>query len=97
MPENQGFHCFFKKEGSLNSCKENQNRSELQWFHVLFTDESNYSFTCDSKRVYIWSESGTRNHPSNITERGSFGGGGVMVWAGIMIEGRPYTLSTADL
>ncbi|GFV76056.1 transposable element Tc1 transposase [Trichonephila clavipes] len=34
----------------------------------------------DSKRVYIWRESGTRNDPSNIVERDRFGSGGVMVW-----------------
>ncbi|GFV91751.1 transposable element Tc1 transposase [Trichonephila clavipes] len=33
----------------------------------------------DSKRVYIWRESGTRNDPSNIVER-PFRSGGVMVW-----------------
>ncbi|GFV81508.1 transposable element Tc1 transposase [Trichonephila clavipes] len=36
--------------------------------------------TGDSKRVYIWRESGTRNDPSNIVERDRFGSGGVMVW-----------------
>ncbi|GFW25708.1 transposable element Tcb2 transposase [Trichonephila clavipes] len=35
--------------------------------------------TGDSKRVYIWRESGTRNDPSNIVERDRFGSGGVMV------------------
>ncbi|GFT72648.1 transposable element Tcb2 transposase [Trichonephila clavipes] len=34
--------------------------------------------TGDSKRVYIWRESGTRNDPSNIVERDRFGSGGVM-------------------
>ncbi|GFU91696.1 transposable element Tc1 transposase [Trichonephila clavipes] len=32
--------------------------------------------TGDSKRVYIWRESGTRNDPSNIVERDRFGSGG---------------------
>ncbi|GFW85520.1 transposable element Tc3 transposase [Trichonephila clavipes] len=49
---------------------------------------SRFSLTGDSKRVYIWRESGTRNDPSNIVERDRFGSGGVMVWGGIMIDGR---------
>ncbi|GFS93680.1 DUF4817 domain-containing protein [Trichonephila clavipes] len=53
--------------------------------------------TGDSKRVYIWRESGTRNDPSNIVERDRFGSGGVMV-GGIMIDGRtPLHVFKADL
>ncbi|KFM70283.1 Transposable element Tcb2 transposase, partial [Stegodyphus mimosarum] len=77
-----------KKRDRFNWCKEHQNWTEHQWSHVLFTDESRFSLTGDSKRVYIWRESGTRNDPSNIVERDRFGSGGVMVWGGIMIDGR---------
>ncbi|KFM73360.1 Transposable element Tc1 transposase, partial [Stegodyphus mimosarum] len=69
-----------KKKDRFNWCKEHQNWTEHQWSHVLFTDESRFSLTGDSKRVYIWRESGTRNDPSNIVERDRFGSGGVMVW-----------------
>ncbi|GFV54500.1 transposable element Tcb2 transposase [Trichonephila clavipes] len=66
--------CSKEKEGSLfNWCKEHQNWTEHQWSHVLFTDESRFSLTGDSKRVYIWRESGD---PSNIVERDRFGSGG---------------------
>ncbi|KFM62797.1 Transposable element Tc1 transposase, partial [Stegodyphus mimosarum] len=68
-----------KKRDRFNWCKEHQNWTEHQWSHVLFTDESRFSLTGDSKRVYIWRESGTRNDPSNIVERDRFGSGGVMV------------------
>ncbi|GFT04797.1 transposable element Tcb2 transposase [Trichonephila clavipes] len=67
-----------KKRDCFNWCKEHQNWTEHQWSHVLFTDESRFSLTGDSKRVYIWRESGTRNDPSNIVERDRFGSGGVM-------------------
>ncbi|GFU79519.1 transposable element Tcb2 transposase [Trichonephila clavipes] len=77
-----------KKRDRFNWCKEHQNWTEHQWSHVLFPDESRFSLTGDSKRVYIWRESGTRNDPSNIVERDRFGSGGVMVWGGIMIDGR---------
>ncbi|KFM74522.1 Transposable element Tcb2 transposase, partial [Stegodyphus mimosarum] len=77
-----------KKRDRFNWCKEHQNWTEHQWSHVLFTDESRFSLTGDSKRVYIWRESGTRNDPSNIVERNGFGSIGMMVWGGIMIDGR---------
>ncbi|GFU03058.1 transposable element Tcb2 transposase [Trichonephila clavipes] len=69
-----------KKRDRFNWCKKHQNWTEHQWSHVLFTDESRFSLTGDSKRVYIWRESGTRNDPSNIVERDRFDSGGVMVW-----------------
>ncbi|GFY31068.1 transposable element Tcb2 transposase [Trichonephila clavipes] len=57
MPESQGyvFYCLHrKKRDRFNWCKEHQNWTEHQWSHVLFTDESRFSLTGDSKRVYIW-------------------------------------------
>ncbi|GFU10298.1 transposable element Tcb2 transposase [Trichonephila clavipes] len=40
-----------KKRDRFNCCKEHQNWTEQQWSHVLFTDESRFSLTGDSKRV----------------------------------------------
>ena len=34
-----------------------------------------------------WREQGTRYHPANVRERGSYGGGGVMFWDDITING----------
>ncbi|GFY12692.1 transposable element Tcb1 transposase [Trichonephila clavipes] len=68
-----------KKRDRFNWCKEHQNWTEHQWSHVLFTDESRFSLTGDSKRVYIWRESGTQNDPSNIVERDRFGSGANLV------------------
>ncbi|GFX37379.1 transposable element Tc3 transposase [Trichonephila clavipes] len=42
----------------------------------------------DSHRILIWRERGSRNHPSNIIERDSYGGRGVLVWGGIMLGSR---------
>ncbi|GFS85961.1 transposable element Tc3 transposase [Trichonephila clavipes] len=92
MPESQGyvFYCLHRKRGiALIGVKNIKTGLNINvWSHVLFTDESRFSLTSDSKRVYIWRESGTRNDPSNIVERDRFGSGGVMVWGGIMIDGR---------
>ncbi|GFX92540.1 transposable element Tcb2 transposase [Trichonephila clavipes] len=51
----------------------------------MFSDESRFSLSSDSRRVPIWRERGTRFEPRNITERHHFPSRGVMVWAGIMM------------
>ncbi|GBM22966.1 hypothetical protein AVEN_172316-1 [Araneus ventricosus] len=38
--------------------------------------------------IIIWRERGTGNHPAFVQESVRFGGGGVMVWADISINGR---------
>ncbi|GFX23297.1 hypothetical protein TNCV_1558961 [Trichonephila clavipes] len=42
----------------------------------------------DSHRILIWRERGSPNHPSNIIERGRYGGRGALVWGGIMLGSR---------
>ncbi|GBN66041.1 Transposable element Tc3 transposase [Araneus ventricosus] len=59
-----------------------------QWATVLFTDKSRFSLNTDSRCTFIWLEPGTRYLPSNVREIDHYGGGGLMVWAGIMLNGR---------
>ncbi|GBN25544.1 hypothetical protein AVEN_166142-1 [Araneus ventricosus] len=59
-----------------------------QWVIVLFTDESRFSLNIDSRRKFIWRESGTCYLPSSVREIDHYGGGGLMVWTGIMLDGR---------
>ncbi|GBN89464.1 hypothetical protein AVEN_258462-1 [Araneus ventricosus] len=59
-----------------------------QWSTVLFTDESQFSLNTDSCRMFIWREPGTHYLPSNVREIDHYGEGGLMVWAGIMLDGR---------
>ncbi|GFU17579.1 transposable element Tcb2 transposase [Trichonephila clavipes] len=69
-------------------CRERRNWRDNEWGRVLFTDESRFSLSSDSHRILIWRERGSRNHPSNIIERDSYGGRGVLVWGGIMLGSR---------
>ena len=69
-------------------CREHINWTDALWGRVLFTDESRFSLTSDSGRIHIWRERGTRNNRANIIERDRFGGGGVLVWGGIMLGTR---------
>ncbi|GFX96751.1 transposable element Tcb2 transposase [Trichonephila clavipes] len=54
----------------------------------MFRDKSRFSLSSDSRWLTIWRECGTRFEPRNITERHHFSSRGVMVWVGIMIDGR---------
>ncbi|GFU00273.1 transposable element Tcb2 transposase [Trichonephila clavipes] len=68
--------------------REHKNWTTDQWSRVLFTDESRFRTRSDSQRVLIWREIGTRFYTSNIKERHHYGGPGVLVWGGIMLNGR---------
>ncbi|GFV16162.1 transposable element Tcb1 transposase [Trichonephila clavipes] len=50
--------------------------------------EGRFSLSSDSHRILIWREQGSRNHPSIIIERYSYGGRDVLVWGGIMLGSR---------
>ncbi|GFV16299.1 transposable element Tcb2 transposase [Trichonephila clavipes] len=58
-----------------------------EWANVMFSDESQFRLSRDSRRVTIWREHGTRFEPRNITKR-YFPSSGVMVWADIRMDGR---------
>ncbi|GFV38252.1 transposable element Tcb2 transposase [Trichonephila clavipes] len=49
---------------------------------------STNSLNTDSCRMFIWREPGTRYLSSNVREIDHKCGGGLMVWAGIMLDGR---------
>ncbi|GFU37768.1 transposable element Tcb2 transposase [Trichonephila clavipes] len=49
-----------------------------EWANVMFSDESQFSLSSDSRRVTIWRECGTRFEPRNITESHDFPSRGVM-------------------
>ncbi|GBN13741.1 Transposable element Tcb2 transposase [Araneus ventricosus] len=78
-------------------CREHRDWSMDQWATVLFTDESLFSLNTDSCRTFIWREPGIRYLPSNAREIDHYGGAGLMVWAGIMLDDRtPLHVSEID-
>ncbi|GFS77090.1 transposable element Tcb2 transposase [Trichonephila clavipes] len=72
----------------LNWSLKHQHWIVGEWTNVMFSDESRFSLSSDSRRVTIWKEWGTRFEPRNITERHPFPSMGVMAWAGIMMDDR---------
>ncbi|GFV82729.1 transposable element Tcb2 transposase [Trichonephila clavipes] len=72
----------------LQWCREHHNWTEQDWACVLFSDESRFSLPSDCRRQLIWRESGTAYRPENIQEKDRYPTRSIMVWAGIMINGR---------
>ncbi|GFT72198.1 transposable element Tc3 transposase [Trichonephila clavipes] len=58
------------------------------WACVRFSDESRFSLSSDCRRQLIWRESDTAYRPENIQEKDRYPTCSIMVWAGIMINGR---------
>lgn len=58
------------------------------WGHVLFSDESRFCLRSPDGRERVWRRIGERYAECTFSPRVSFQGGGVMVWAGISMEGR---------
>ncbi|GFX37778.1 transposable element Tcb2 transposase [Trichonephila clavipes] len=72
----------------LQWCREHHNWTEQDWACLLFSDESRFSLSSDCRRQLIWRESGTAYRPENIQEKDRYPICSIMVWAGIMINGR---------
>ncbi|GFU48285.1 transposable element Tcb2 transposase [Trichonephila clavipes] len=67
---------------------EHVNWRRNEWSNVLFSDESRFSVHPDNRRIFIWRDRGSRNTPALVHKSVSFGGGGVLVYGGISIDGR---------
>ncbi|GFX23469.1 transposable element Tcb2 transposase [Trichonephila clavipes] len=68
--------------------KEHVNWRRNEWSNFLFSDESRFSVHPDNRRIFIWRDRGSRNNPAFVHESIRFGGGGVLVYGGVSIDGR---------
>jgi len=59
-----------------------------RWLNVLFTDESRFLMNRADGRQRVYRRVNQRYQPNCIRQVDRFGGGGVMVWAGITSTGR---------
>ncbi|GFV26631.1 transposable element Tcb2 transposase [Trichonephila clavipes] len=77
-----------QRTARLQWYREHHNWTEQDWACVLFSEESRFSLSSDCRRQLIWRESGTAYRPENIQEKDRYPTCSIMVWAGIMINGR---------
>ncbi|GFW66861.1 transposable element Tcb2 transposase [Trichonephila clavipes] len=51
---------------------EHRDWEQHDWSQVLFTDESRFSLECDTRRVLVWRDRGTRNNSAFVRERSQY-------------------------
>ena len=62
--------------------------TQNDWAPVLFTDKSRFCVDFTDRRARIWRMPNERFAPVCVAEHDRFGGGSVMVWAGISAHGK---------
>lgn len=75
------------REARLSFSQEHVGWSMDQWAPVLFTDESRFNLSNNDRRVRVWRRAGERFADCNVVEYDRYGGGSVMVWGGICLNG----------
>ncbi|GFU55731.1 transposable element Tcb2 transposase [Trichonephila clavipes] len=66
----------------------NMNATLLQQhLHSATGTTTRFSVHPDNRRIFIWRDRGSRNNPAFVHETVRFGGGGVLVYGGISIDG----------
>ncbi|UYV76907.1 K02A2.6-like [Cordylochernes scorpioides] len=59
-----------------------------EWHRVVFSDESRFCLSSDSRRVRVWRRHGERPNPAAILERPTVRQRGIMVWGAIAYDSR---------
>ncbi|UYV77512.1 K02A2.6-like [Cordylochernes scorpioides] len=59
-----------------------------EWHRVVFSDESRFCLSSDSRRVRAWRRRGERSNPAAIVERPTVRQRGIMVWGAIAYDSR---------
>lgn len=80
----------------LNFAREHLAWNLEDWSRVLFSDESRFCLTGSDRRVRVWRRRNERYAQACIAERLPFGGGSVMVWAGISSEAHTELVFVAN-
>ncbi|TWW56334.1 hypothetical protein D4764_08G0003210 [Takifugu flavidus] len=76
------------QRGRLAFAIDHQNWQLRHWHPVLFTNESRFNLSTCHRHERVWRCRGDRYAACNIIQSDRFGGGSVMVWGGISLEGR---------
>ncbi|UYV84986.1 hypothetical protein LAZ67_X004178 [Cordylochernes scorpioides] len=63
-----------------------------EWHRVVFSDESRFCLSSDSRRVRVWRRRGERSNPAAIVERPTVRQRGIMVWGAIAYDSRSSLL-----
>ena len=72
------------RRARLGWARVHRNWRRRDWNTVLFSDESRFNLSHADGRVRVYRRKGERFAPVCVRQHDRFGGGGVMVWGGIM-------------
>jgi transposase len=75
-------------EHRLEFAHAHLNWQEADWARVLFTNESRFCRFSNDRRMRVYRRPGEPYVQCNIAQAVSYGGGSIMVWGGISLEGR---------
>lgn len=76
------------RRARVHWCEEHLSWEEADWDPVLFTDESKFCLDFTDGRRRVWRRKNERYCDAAIVEHDRYGGGSVMVWGGISLQGR---------
>ena len=64
-------------------CHEHIQLTRRQWSRILFSDKSRFNLHFNDGRTRVYRHQGERFSDATVSEYDRFGGGLVMVWAGV--------------
>lgn len=76
------------RRARLQWARVHRDWEEEEWRYVCFSDESRFGMRPDTRRTRVWRTSGRQERLKFCQEVHPYGGGTIMVWAGIWIGGR---------
>ena len=59
-----------------------------EWTPILFTDESRFCLDMTDRRHRVWRRRNQRFHDAFVAQHDRYGGGSLMVWGGISVQGK---------
>ncbi|GFV60501.1 transposable element Tcb2 transposase [Trichonephila clavipes] len=83
-------------EVSQKWATEHVNWRRNECINVLFPDESRFSVHPNNRRIFIWKDHVSWNNLAFVHKSVRFGGGGVLKYGGIYIDGRTYLYIIRD-
>lgn len=76
------------RRARMDWCQRHHRWTNQQWASVMFSDESRFVLDFHDRRIRVWRRRGERYQPPATVAHNRYGGGSVMVWAGICMNDR---------
>lgn len=71
----------------LEFAKRHKDWTVADWKHIIWSDETKISRFCSDGRSWCWARDGETRQPRQIKETVKHGGGSLMIWGCMMVQG----------